>query len=29
MKKNTNSARHRPDPFPTLLHSFFHEWLAE
>ena len=29
MKKNTGSARHRHDPFPTLLRSFFQEWLAE
>jgi site-specific recombinase XerD len=37
MKKTTSSERHRHahaarlrhDPFPTLLHSFFHEWLAE
>lgn len=29
MKKSINSARHRHDPFPTLLHNFFFEWLAE
>lgn len=29
MKKNTDPACHRHDPFPILLHRFFHEWLAE
>ena len=29
MKKDTNSARLRHDPFPALLRSFFQDWLAE
>lgn len=27
--RNTSTATLERDPFPSLLHSFFHEWLAE